>query len=239
MLLVILSAILITFLFGYFVGRLDWEKIFLQKKRSNFSFQLRRLVALVLFVILVFAAKIIHNADPLKFDNIEMVKFIIDGLVAIGLLYTILTFEYTVKKNNEDKRVLECQGSFDILSQWYLPPLCDYSRTIYIFEGTENFKILKQDPEKFDEFFNSRTAESFEIRDATNGIFNFFEIICTGIKEEVIDPNFVRRYFNNVFAAYYDDWLPHILIRRKESEDLFKEYTDFVESGRMNIFNQF
>ncbi len=105
------------------------------------------------------------------------------GWYLLDYFTTVLTFEYTVKKNNHDKRVLECQGSFNILSQWYVPPLSEYSKAIYIFEGTENYDTLKTDPEEFNKFLTLTLKASLRIREATNGIFNFFEIICTGMKE--------------------------------------------------------
>jgi hypothetical protein len=168
MLFIFILSALAIFSMGYCLGVFDKERPKLSTWIKNFSPPLRRAFSLFLFTVLILVTLTIHYKLPEKFDIGEMAKFVVSGLVVIGLFYTILTFEYNFRKNREDKRIIEVQGSFDILSQWYVPPLSDYTRAIYVFEGTDKYQLLKNNLDEFHKFFNSRTDDSFKLRDATN-----------------------------------------------------------------------
>ncbi len=53
----------------------------------------------------------------------------------------------------------------------------------------------------------------------------------------VIDESFVRRYFDGVFKAYYQDWKDFIKIRRRDYPNLFCEYTDFCRIKKIVYFS--
>jgi hypothetical protein len=228
----IIGTILI--LIGYIVGLRDKEFKSFGTFISNHSLFFRILISTIFILLLYFNAVYIQNTvGKQKFDTAEFWKYVIGGLVVIGLIYTILTFEFTVKQSREAKRTQQSQSTFGILSAWYNSPLIDYSKVVDQFEKTANYQLLKNNLDDFIVFYDD-LSQSIELRNAVRGVFNFFEMIGSGIREGVIDEGFVRRYFEEVFILYYDDWIEFIKKRRQNAPEMFIEFTNLAEKWKNN-----
>jgi len=200
---------------------------FINKHSTSF-----RILILVLLVSGLIGLTCHFHFTDHSFTAAEAAKFFISGLVVIGLTYSILTFEFIVKKNRDERVSKLSSATFDILKSWYGSPLIEYLKFIYGFEKTEIFKLLNSDIGKFMAFFEGEGSDSIEFRKSFNGILNYFEIICSGIKENVVDESFTKRYFEDVFYVYYDEWISLIKERRKKLPDMFCEFTTLTEEWR-------
>jgi hypothetical protein len=230
MALLFIGAITLLLFTGYVFGRMDKYNKDFRIFINHHSLSFRLLVSLVLYVLLTWSAIHLQNSDPTKkFDNAEFAKYIVSGLVVIGLLYTVLTFEFTVKTKKSDERYQLSLTTYTAISQWHAPPLIEYSKTIGLFETTFLYEMLKKDAISFEQFYASTDGES--IRTAVSGIFNYFEVISAAIEEKIMDESFVKKFFFAVFKAYYIDWIEFIKIRRinTNDNDLWNDFTTLVQ----------
>lgn len=213
---------------GYILGR--WHA--LQNSFADFfneqGFLFRLGTTIILILILSIVANNIAGSEP-RIAYSELARFILSGLVAIGIYYSILTFEFNVKKNKEDRRIQKSSATFTLLSAWYNTPIVDYSKSISIFEKSTNYDDLKKDREDFLLWFDSNEAAAVDLRRAIGGMFNYFEIVASGIREKVIDEQLVKRYYGDVFKEYYTDWIRFIGKRREKSPSIYLEFTNLVE----------
>lgn len=214
---------------GYIFGRWD-------AAQGNFAaffnehgllFRLGTTLILILFLAIV-ANNIASRESQIAYS--EIARFIVGGLVAIGIYYSILTFEFNVKKNKDDRRMQKSSSTFTILSAWYNTPIVDYSKAISFFERGANYQNLRNQMDGFLAWFDSNEKSAVELRRAIGGMFNYFEIIASGIREKVIDEQFVRRYYGDVFTEYYNDWIAFINKRRENAPSMYLEFTNLVEN---------
>lgn len=228
----ILYAILVV---GIMLGYVAWNhkdgvRTYFKSFYERYSLLLRISLSVAFIIVIIGYANFLHQTEP-KLALSELAKFVVSGLVVVGLFYSILAYEFGVKKSKLDRRVQKGQSTFNILSTWYNSPLIDYSKVIDSFEKSDKYSLLKNNIEEFEKYFED-VDKSIELRNAYRGIFNHFEIISAGIKEEVIDETFVKRYFKDIFFAYYEDWIAFIVRRRQKNPDAFLEFTTLVENWR-------
>jgi hypothetical protein len=223
------ALLIIALMITYIVWNQRDLKGFLRSISGKYGLLFRVTTSIALILILIGVTLTIKTQDP-NLLTTERTKFFIGGLVAIGLFYTILAFEFNVKKSKQDRRSQLSQSTFSILSAWYNTPIVDYSKTISLFEKGANHKHLKNNIDAFLQWFDSDDKDAIELRRAIGGVFNYFEIICTGIKEQIIDEQFVKRYYEEVFNDYYNDWIGYINKRRGINGGMFSEFTTLVEN---------
>lgn len=224
-------VVLIGFAFtilGWIVGFIQGRRKTHPKDERNYL-PLRIIILLIIIAALAIGAYILKDSDP-NLTTSELVKIITGGLIVIGLLYSILSFEVTLKKNIKENRVRKSAATFNAVSEWYKAPLIDHAQTIRKFEESKNYQLLHQEDLKpFDVFFSDPT--NLDFRKAVMGIFNYFETICAGLKEDVIDERFTRNFYEAIFKAYYKDWIGYFNHRRNLENDptLWKDFTTFTE----------
>jgi hypothetical protein len=222
-------SIAVVGLVGYMFGNSDKHAAGLTEYIQSHAFLFRVCIASVLILILCYINFHITKKEP-KIAYSELAKFTASGLVVIGFFYSILTFEFNVKKSKLDKRAQMAQSTFNILSAWNTTPLIDHHKTIDTFEKSDKHALLKENIDEFMVYYNSDSIESIELRKAIRGIFNYFEIITSGITEGVIDEAFVKRYLSEVALEYYNDWNNFIGKRREKNPTVFIEFTNLVET---------
>lgn len=214
---------------GYILGRWDAAQNSFASffNEHGLLFRLGTTILLILFLAIVASNMAIE--EP-RIAYSEIARFIVGGLVAIGIYYSVLTFEFNVKKSKEDRRIQKSSATFTILSAWYNTPIVDYSKSISLFERGADYQNLKSHMDVFLAWFDSNEEAAVELRRAIGGMFNYFEVIASGIRERVIDEQFVRRYYGDVFTDYYNDWIAFINKRREKSPSMYAEFTNLVEN---------
>ncbi|SFD76433.1 protein of unknown function [Chitinophaga sp. CF118] len=184
----------------------------------------RVVIIFLAFILLVILAGYLRLEEP-DLKKSEIIKIINSGLVIIGLMYSILTFESNQIKNRHDIRVRKCSATYNVIREWHMSPMMDYSKICKEFELKNEYQLLKNDIESFmQEFDNSINSE---YRKSLICVLNYFESIAVAISEDLLDELFTKKYFRLIFLEFYDDYFFFIHERRKIKNDneIWQEYT--------------
>ena len=202
----------------------------LNKDKFNYltALTIRILVIIIAIELLLITASYVHIQEP-KLALSELVKIIISGLIIVGLIYTILTFEATQVKNLTDLRQQRATTTYNAISQWHTSPLIDYSKVIFEHEKGGILLLINEDPNKFEIEFAK--PEKFEYRKALIGTLNYFESICSATSQNLMDEGYLKNFFENIFFLHYDDYISFIRNRRiiRKRDDIWYEFTTLVE----------
>jgi len=204
---------------------MPYKRIF--KPRNKF---LRYILLIVSLGFLVAISFYLHRVEP-DLKKSDLIKILTGGLVVIGLMYSIMSYESVQAKNQYDMHRQQLASSFEIINQWYKTPLIDYSSALGAFQQTSEFSLITTDVVAF---YNIINNDQKECRTALAGIFNYFEIICCALKEDLLEEEFIKRYFQGIFYRMYDLYHPYILYRRIDRgvPDIWNDYTETVEYWR-------
>lgn len=215
---------------GFIVGY-NYRKNNNKKKKEKDYLPLRVFVLLSLFALLFAVAYYLNLVEP-DLKKSELVKIVSGGLVIIGILYSILTYELTIGKNRQDIRIKKASSTFDAISEWHTSPMIDYSKIIQAFEDGHIFKFIKTDLDTF--FIEFDKPEYLEARRALVCIFNYFETLASAVVEEIMDEGFMKRYFEHIFISYYDEYFEYVKERRirKNNSSIWVEFTTLVEKWK-------
>lgn len=222
----VLAVIAVSLLVGYLVGQRDKSyhkfKVFV----TDHSILFRVLFAGILILALSGIGLILHQKYS-KFDTVEFAKFITGGLVVIGLVYSILAFEFNVKKTKLDYKTAKEILTFNTANDWHKSPIKDYQNTSIGFE------------KKFIDSANTRTVEelydyvenNLEYRESLKGILNYFENLSIGVYKGLIDKQFVYEFISYIFEIYYVDYFYFIETHRvkRKNATIWVNYTNLAE----------
>lgn len=188
----------------------------------------RAVLVFLAFILLILLACYLHSEEP-ELKKSEIVKIVNSGLVIIGVMYSILTYESNQIKNRHDTRVRKSSATYNAMGEWHVSPMVDYSKICKEFESKNEYQLLKNDIEKFMQEFNS--SINSEYRKSLICILNYFESMSVGIGEDLMDEVFMRKFFRKIFFDFYDAYFPFIQERRRINNDheIWQEFTRLVE----------
>lgn len=196
---------------------------------DNVQFRVSLLVlAIIALIILAFY---LHCKEP-QLTPSETAKIVTGGLVIIGLMYSILTYESNQKKNRHDIRIQKCSTTYKAIGEWHTSPMIDYSKCCIAFAQEKDYILLKTDVKAFVIAFDK--PKNIEFRKSLICIFNYFESMSVAVNEDIMDEAFMKKYFRNIFYAFYDDYINFIKERRenKKNEEIWIEFTTLVEKWK-------
>ncbi|HEV8514235.1 MAG TPA: DUF4760 domain-containing protein [Cyclobacteriaceae bacterium] len=159
----------------------------------------------------------------------DLVQVITGCALIIALFYTIITYEYNQRKFQYDVKNSRDILSFNISKEWHDPTLVGYSKTCHEFMR-QCHKILKEvDANKLHEALEA--PENGDQKMALLSIFNYFESISLGIKQGIMDEDFIKGFFKSVFTHYYNEYNFYILHRRvvKKNQRLWQNFTSLAQ----------
>lgn len=196
-------------------------------KVINTIFFYRLLLVTVALIILSIASYKVWNYSP-SIDKYKNLSFVLGfGSVVIGIFYSILNYEHTQIKYRNDVKASRYTLSFNAACDWHRPTM------------VENLKITKK---LYDEnkhlIGDNRAVEFFNIlekdepaRSALVSIFNYLECIALGVDCEILDNEFMKKYFLTVFNMYNSNYGFYITHRRTvhNSPNAWINFTDLTK----------
>jgi len=188
----------------------------------------RAALVLFAFILLMGLAFYLHKEEP-ELKKSEIVKILNSGLVIIGLMYSILTYESNQVKIRHDIRVNKCSATYKAMGEWYASPMIDYLRVCKEFELKDEYHLLKNDIDAFMIIFEDNV--NIEYRKSLINILNYFEIMATAVNEDLMDELFMKKYFRRIFVHHYNTYFLFIEKRRdtKNDPEIWKEFTSLVQ----------
>lgn len=192
---------------------------------------LRAVLVFLAFLLLLSLAFYLHVEEP-DLKKSEIIKIMNSGLVIIGIMYSILTYEFTQAKTRNDIRISKCSATYKIMGEWYTSPMIEYVKNCREFENRYEYQLLKDDIVIFTRIVENNI--NYEFRKSIFCILNYFEVIAVGISEDLMDERFVRKYFSIIFFDFYNTYFPFIEQRRKIKNDheIWKEFTNLVNKWK-------
>lgn len=188
----------------------------------------RALLVFLAFILLILLACYLHREEP-DLKKSELFKVVNSGLVIIGVMYSMLTYESNQVKNHHDMRVSKCSATYKVMREWHTSPMMDYSKICKEFESKKEYQLLQDDIEMFMHEFDKNI--NLEYRKSLICILNYFESIGVGISEDLMDELFMKKYFRKLFYDFYDTYFHFIQERRRMNNDdeIWQEFTTLVK----------
>ena len=135
--------------------------------------------------------------------------------ISLGIFYSILNYENNHIKYKNDAKKQCCLLSFNCVSEWHRPTM------------VENLKITKKlydvhkgliQEGKKPEFFKI-LEENEEGRSALVSIFNYFEAMAIGLKQNLLDEDFIKMSFKGIAETYLNSYGFYIEYRRSKENN--------------------
>jgi hypothetical protein len=191
----------------------------------------RAVLVFFAFILLIGLARYLHGEEP-ELKKSEIVKILNGGLVIIGIMYSILTYESNQVKIRHDIRVSKSSTTFKAMKEWNSSPMIDYMKICKDFQNKKEYKLLKNDIAAFIVEFEKPVNQEYQ--KSLFCILNYFETMAVGINEDLMDEEFMRKYFCNIFFEFYDTYYPFIKGIRKTKKDfsILSEFTNLVNKWR-------
>ena len=195
----------------------------------------RAILVFLSFILLMLLAWYLHQEEP-ELKKSEIIKILNSGLVIIGVIYSILTYESNQIKNRHDTRVRKSSATYSAIGEWHVSPMMDYSKICKEFESKNEYHLLKDDIDAFMREFNKDI--NFEYRRSLICILNYFESMSVAVSEDLMDELFMKKFFRNIFFEFYNVYFLFIEARRKEKNDheIWLEFTTLVQRWK-NLVN--
>ena len=203
----------------------------------NFSFKVdrKKLIRNIVLVIAILSVLSLtywlHKLQP-NLEYSELAKVTTGAFVLIGLIYSIMTYELTQKKNRHDAKMQKNSATYNSCSEWHSLTMMNHTRILGDFKKKPDFLLINTDIQKFIEFIED--SANNEYKTSYMCVFNYFESLSIAATEGLMDEDFIRKYFSGVFIRYYDDYFPVIKQRRisKQDPDLLIGFTHLVEKWK-------
>ncbi len=199
---------------------------YLKSLREQYGLSFRMFMSLAFMTMLIWTSGQIDTREP-DLAYSERAKFIVNGLLVIGLFYSMLGFEFNVRKTRMDVRSAKSLTTFTAISAWHNAPLIDYSKQVKLFDRSNNYRLLLGDIKQFIVFFEHE--DQAELYKSVHGIFNYFETLGIAVDMGIMHEEFVRKFFRNAFLKYYNEWLPYIVNMRSGAPSLWVNFTSLAE----------
>jgi len=187
------------------------ERVINKVIRFVFYYRLA-IVFLCTIALLLFSVSVWESSVPTeKLKNLATV--LTCGSIIIAIFYSILNYEYTQIRFKHDKKTAKEILTFNIASEWHKDPMA------------ENIKIASKFLKKCKPFVEESNAKRFheEIENEQNedskkallALFNYFESISLGVKQGIMDEDFIKGFFSTAFQQYFNQYSFYIEYRRK------------------------
>jgi hypothetical protein len=193
---------------------------------DKYSLLFRITVAIVLIIIVIGVADYLHDTEK-DLPMSDLAKFVVGGLVVVGLFYSILAFEFNVKKTKRDYQTAKEILTFNTANEWHKAPVKDYQVTSIECE----YAFQKTKPERTAEELYNYVQSNLEYRETLKGILNYFENLSVGVYKELIDKAFVSEFISYIFEVYYIDYYYFIKIYREKrgNDTIWVNFTNLAE----------
>ena len=159
----------------------------------------------------------------------DIVAVFTGGAVVITIIYHILNYEYAQRKFKFDIKSSRDLLSFNIAIEWQKEFLS--KNTFELYKFYIKYKSLLEnglmqdfqnelDKDENEEFYNSLLT-----------VLNFLESVCLGVKQGIMDEDFIKGFFQSVFSVNYSRYKVYIEYRRNlhQNANIWKNFTELNE----------
>lgn len=147
--------------------------------------------------------------------------------ISLGIFYSILNYENNHIKYKIDAKKNSCALSFVCVNEWHKPTMVENLKvTKKLFDAHRN---LIQEGKK-PEFFAILESDE-EGRSALVSILNYFECMAIGIKQNLLDEEFMRITFKGVAEGYSNNYGFYIEYRRAKENNM-STWINFTEMAK-------
>lgn len=139
------------------------------------------------------------------------------GAVVITILYAFLNYEYTQRKFKHDVKSGKDVLSFNIAMEWQKEFMTKCCRNLDDFYE-KNKKLLEdgKNREFHEELCKPENNDAYY---ALMSIINFFESISLGVKQGIMDEEFIKGFFRSIFFSEYNKYKNYINYRRQVKQN--------------------
>ena len=187
----------------------------LVRKIVDNIFIIRYWVVLILMAILIwFTYHVYHKPGTQVRDVIAVFA---GGSVLITIFYQLINYEYSQRKFKHDIKSSKDTLSFNVALEWHKEFMTSNVNTLYKFYKLNKTFLDDGAPRKFHEELEKEENEKFY--DALLSVFNFLETLCLGVKQGIMDEEFIKGFFNSLFIVQYNRYITYIEYRRREKQN--------------------
>lgn len=145
----------------------------------------------------------------------DTIQIVTGCLTLVTLFYAILNYEYSKSKTKEDLRKARETLTYNIATEWHKPAMVDNQKKVVVFR--KDLKELFEDTPRFVDWL--RKPENIDYSAAVTAILNYFESVSLAYEQGLIEPAFIRKFFEGLFCSYYASYESYITFRRSEISD--------------------
>lgn len=190
----------------------------------NFFFVARYWALFFLLAILGFITNKVYHATGSTIR--DAVAVFAGGAVIITIFYAFINYEYAQRKFKHDIKSSKEVLSFNIAMEWqreYMTKNLEILREFYLkhkclLENQNCNEVQsKLDKPKYNDHYTSLLV-----------VLNFLESVSLGVKQGIMDEEFIKGFFESVFALQYSRYNSYIEYRRstKNAPKLWINFTD-------------
>lgn len=143
----------------------------------------------------------------------DLVQIVTGGVIVLTLFYHMINYENDQMKFKHDVKIFREKISFNIATEWHKIPMVDYMQTLKTFLKKCEPLLQENDAKTFHDTIENEGNE--EQKKALIAVFNYFESIALGVKQDIMDEEFIRGFFGSIFAQYYQEYAFYIEYRRR------------------------
>jgi len=187
-----------------------------------------RIIGVVIWLLITF-----FSAFYLKYFRSENIKDIVPlvtcSIIIMTLIYHMINYEHNLRKFNHDIKIARETLSFTTATEWHKPTMIEHLKT---------YSVKIKDLQKFIDSGNAKEfsdelskPENDSLKASIICILNYFESISLGVKQGIMDEDFINGFFKSVFSIYYYDLNFFIQHRRKQRQNqkIWLNYTTITE----------
>jgi len=165
------------------------------------------------------------NTDKVK----NFVAILTGGSIVIGIFYSILNYEYSQIRFKHDSKTSRDVLSFNVANEWHKVNMVEAQKVAKKFLRKCQPLLLDNNAKKFHDELEDERNENRKA--ALISIFNYFESLSLGVKQGIIDEQFIRGFFGSIFESYYNEYIFYIEYRRrvKKNAKIWIHFTQLAQ----------
>lgn len=191
-------------------------------------------IAVVLLIIIVGIYLRINKHWTIK----DTTQLCLGLLIVITFLFALLNFEFSNSKMHRDYKAARELLTYSAAQEWYKAPVKDYQKTSIQFEN--DFIRTKSIRTSTDFALYIDDPRNIEYRESLKGILNYFESTSIASSKNLIDKDFIREFFEDIYITFYKDYLLYFENQRmaKNKPNVWVNFTNLVEEWHPGIYQQ-
>lgn len=174
----------------------------------------------------VFIAWLAYNVSTHKDSTTkDVVEVVTGGVIVLTLFYHMINYENDQTKFKHDVKLSREKLSFNIATEWHKEPMVNYMKILKEFLKKHEPLLKENDAKNFHDTIENEN--NIEEKKALIAVFNYFESISLGVKQGIMDEEFVKGFFGSIFVQYCQEYSFYIEYRRriKKNQRIWNNFT--------------